>query len=418
MDDIEICAEAGRLFDASLERENADREAFIRSAASDPRAADEAIALLTSFEASADFLEPVFDERIGATLEPGTCVGAWRIEALIGQGGMGDVYKVQRADGLYEQEAALKHMKALPDAYLPLFARERQMLARLDHPGIARLLDGGMAPDGRPWMVMELAQGLSIDLWVERHRPGVGEIAGLMIQVCDAIADAHARLIVHRDIKPSNILVDENGRCRVIDFGVAQFDEADGGEGIPLSLEYAAPEILAGKAATIASDVYGLAACFHRLLSGRPPLELAGLPPAVAIRRAVDEAPPGVSQFLAKGRGALERDLESIIGKALAKQPTDRHGSVQAFREDLADALSGRPVSTRVSERGYVVSRYVRRHAWQVAAGVVLLASLIGGLSVSLWQTRIANAERQAALREQERLEVSMGTEVSAEVGV
>lgn len=405
MDDIQVWREAGRLFDASLEREDEDRADFIRSAASNAKVADEAISLLESLQASADFLEPTSPDE-NPTLGLGTCLGPWRIDALIGQGGMGDVYKVLRADGLYEQEAALKHMKLLPDSYLPLFARERQMLARLDHPGIARLLDGGMASDGRPWMVMELATGLPIDMWIEKRKCSPRDIVGLMIQVCEAIADAHAKLIVHRDIKPSNILVDDSGRCRVIDFGVAQFDETDGGGVMPLSLEYAAPEILAGKAATTASDVYGLAACLYRLLAGRPPLELVTCPPAVAVRRAVDEPPAPVSQFLENGlRGSLVRDLNSVLKKALAKLPADRHHSVQSFSDDLARALNGRPVSTRLTERGYVASRFVRRHAWQVAASVVLLASLTGGLSISLWQTGLANIEREAALREQERLE-------------
>lgn len=396
------------LLDGALELPTAQQADFVRSQSSDPEVIAEVLSLLVFAESSEQFLEadPLMAED-GAPLEaPDSRLGAWRIDGIIGRGGMGTVYRVRRADGLYEQEAALKLMRPLAPEHWALFESERQFLARLEHPGIARLLDGGGGADGRPWMVMEYASGAPVDVWARETGAGPREILAIMLQVCEAMVHAHGKLIVHRDIKPSNIVVDETGRARVIDFGVARIAGGDASHVAPLSLDYAAPELFSGEAATTASDVYGLAATLYALLAGRPPLALSVTPVPTLAQRAADEAPaPLISQIPKDQHSALMRDLDAILAKALARNPADRYAAVDAFREDLARALAGEAVSARLHERGYATCRFLSRHRWQAAAVAALVASLGLGLTASLWQAREARIERDTALREQARLE-------------
>ena len=249
--------EVEAVFDAAMAEPEDAREAFVRARTDDPVIIEEVLSLLQSALSAGAFLE-ADDEPDPPILTPGEDLGAWRIKSLIGRGGMGDVYWVDRADGLYEQTAALKVMRPGSADDAALFETERRYLARLEHPGIARLLDGGVTGDNRPWMVMELADGASADAWAAKARPGPRQIVDVILQAGEALAYAHDKLIVHRDIKPSNILIDAAGRARVIDFGVARLSSADKTSSAPLSLDYAAPELLEGHAATTASDVYGL----------------------------------------------------------------------------------------------------------------------------------------------------------------
>ncbi|MFN3537727.1 MAG: serine/threonine protein kinase, partial [Brevundimonas sp.] len=400
-DDVET------LLNAALERDEGSRETFVRGATQDRAVAEEVLSLLNCVDSSSLFLEaPSQTAADDPVLCVGERLGAWEVESLIGRGGMGEVYLVRRADGFYEQSAALKLMNSLSVEHEALFDSERQFLARLEHPGIARLLDGGVRSDGRPWMVMEFASGAPIDTWVRDKALGPRAVVSLISSVCDALAHAHSKLIVHRDLKPSNILVDESGRPRVIDFGVARLTSGDDDLSVPLSLDYAAPELLAGEAAATTTDVYGLAATLYALLAHRPPLLLSRDPLPVAVRRAWDEVPTPVSAELSAGRdGALIKDLDAILARALSKQARDRYPTIEAFRDDLERALGGRAVSSRLSERGYVAGRFVKRHRWQTAAAAAVVFSLAAGLSVSLWQARQAWAERESALREQARLE-------------
>ncbi|ABI76756.1 serine/threonine protein kinase [Hyphomonas neptunium ATCC 15444] len=396
------------LLDAALELPPEDQASFVRGQTSDPALIAEVLSLLNFAESSEQFLEAghALADDDGAPMDADARLGAWRIDGIIGRGGMGTVYRVRRADGLYEQEAALKLMRPLAPEHLALFESERQFLARLEHPGIARLLDGGGGADGRPWMVMEYASGAPVDVWARQTGAGPREILGAMLQVCEAMVHAHGKLIVHRDIKPSNILIDETGRARVIDFGVARIAGGDGIHVAPLSLDYAAPELFSGEAATTASDVYGLAATLYALLAGRPPLALSDAPVPTLARRAVEEVPPPLSAHIPKkDQTALIRDLDAILAKALARNPADRYPAVEAFREDLTRALAGQAVSARSQERGYVMGRFLSRNRWQAAAAAALVASMGIGLSASLWQAREARIERDTALREQARLE-------------
>lgn len=388
-------AEIDQLLDMALEREDGEREGAVRRAASNSRIAEEVLALLTSAEASdgAAFLESAADPAEAAPLLPaGSRLGAWKIVSSIGQGGMGEVYRAERGDGLYEQQAALKLMKPLPVEYWPLFDDERRLLARLDHPGIARLLDGGLAPDGRPWMVMEYASGRSIDAWAQQRKSSPRDLVRQIIDVCAAIASAHTNLIVHCDLKPSNILVDDAGRSRVIDFGVAQITGLERRGEMPLSLDYAAPELLSGAQATTASDIYSLGACLYALIAGKPPLHLSRDPMPVAVRRAIQEVPPPLSHQLSRGaRTGLVKDLDRILDRALAKRPDDRYRSIVSFCEDLDRALAGKAVGVRRSERGYVAARFLHQYRWPAIA-----ASALSSASPPAWVFRCGKPRRRA----------------------
>ncbi|MCH8488763.1 MAG: serine/threonine-protein kinase [Oceanicaulis sp.] len=401
-------AETEALLDTALELPQNERAAFVARQAQNAALASEVMALLESAGRSPDFLEP--DEAGGpdadGVAENGARFGAWRIAGLVALGGMGQVYRAERADGLYEQTAALKLMKPLSPDHIEWFERERRVLARLDHPGIARLLDGGVSACGRPWMVMEFAAGIPLDRWAEQNRPDLRACLKLFVQVCDALADAHARLIVHRDVKPSNILVDEAGRAKIIDFGVANLSSGESGQGAPLSLDFAAPELLEGGPASTASDVYGVAATLYTLLAGRTPLQLGELPMQIAARHAVEDEPPLLRTVAAPPlKGARASDLEAVLAKALSKKAEDRYQTIETFAQDLRNLLEVRPVAARREERGYVLRRTLLRYRWQTAAAAALVLSLSAGFGASAWQAGQTRIERDWALSEQARLE-------------
>lgn len=397
------------VLDEALDLAPEARSALIRSRLGDEPALErEALSLLSAAETSSSFLNaPIASEEAG--LDPGARFGAWRIVAPLGAGGMGEVYLVERADGEYRQQAALKLMRPLAAAYWDRFQTERQILAELDHPGVARLLDGGLSADGRPFMVLEHVDGVSIDVWAARNGADVRRKVALILEVCEAVAHANAKLVVHRDIKPSNILVTDEGRTRLIDFGVARLLAPAVGAWTetPVSIEYAAPELLEGAAATVMTDVYGLAATLYELLSGRAPVMVEGEPIAIAVRKVVDEVPPRLTTLITPeiGQKGLVQDLDAVLAKALRKQPADRYATVAAFAADLRDALEGRPVCARSGERGYALRRFIRRRRWPIAAAAAVLLSLSGGLGLALDQAQRAERERDAALREQARME-------------
>ncbi len=397
-----------QVFDAAMDLPSDQRLDHVRAALADaPELQAEVIGLIAAATASDGFLEAPTAEV--TTLTEGARIGDWRIAGLIGAGGMGQVYRVQRADGAFEQDAALKIMRALPPAYWARFQAERQILANLEHPGVARLLDGGLGPDNRPYMVMEYVEGAPIDAWAGERRLDPVARVRLILQAAEAVAHANAKLIVHRDIKPSNILVTQEGRTRLIDFGVARLMTGQDARRTetPISVEYVAPELLEGQAASVMTDVYGLGATLYELLSGRAPIPVQGEAIAVAVRRIADEIPPPVSSLIrppVRDRG-LARDLDAILAKALRKEPGERYSTVEAFAEDLRRALDGQAVQARSGEGGYAVRRFLRRRRWPIAAGVAIVASLSGGLGLALHQAERAERERDIARQEQARLE-------------
>ncbi|MBN8552046.1 MAG: serine/threonine protein kinase [Caulobacterales bacterium] len=397
-----------QVFDAAMELPPDQRLDHVRSAlAGSPELEAEVIGLIAAATASDGFLEPSVGDV--STLTEGTRIGDWRVAGLIGSGGMGQVYRVQRADGTFEQDAALKIMRALPPAYWARFQAERQILANLEHPGVARLLDGGLGPDNRPFMVMEFVEGAPVDAWAAERRLDATARVRLILQAAEAVAHAHAKLVVHRDIKPSNILVTGDGRTRLIDFGVARLMTGQDARRTetPISVEYVAPELLEGQPASVMTDVYGLGATLYELLCGRAPIPVQGDAIAVAVRRIAEATPPPVSSLIRpalRDRG-LARDLDAILARALRKEPGERYSTVEAFAEDLRRALAGQAVQARSGEGGYAVRRFLRRRRWPIAAGVAIVASLSVGLGLALHQAQRAERERDIARQEQARIE-------------
>ncbi|WP_412061230.1 protein kinase domain-containing protein [Rubrivirga sp. IMCC45206] len=300
--------------------------------------------------------------------EPGTRVGPYRIVALLGRGGMGDVYLAERADGLFERTVALKRVRAdLAPVAAARFATERQILADLVHPNIARLYAAGADDDGRPWLAMEPVEGQPLPA----HARGLGvhERVGLMIQVCHAVQHAHQRLVVHRDLKPSNVLVTADGRVVLLDFGIAQMLGAGPERQRLLTRAYAAPEQLRGDAATTASDVYGLGALLVETLTGERPVG------------------PGAT-------AGLGGDLGAVARRALAADPADRYASAAALADDLDRWCQGLPVRALPATLGYRARRFVGRHRAAVAAGALAVALVLAAAGVAA--TRIT-AERDLA---------------------
>jgi tetratricopeptide (TPR) repeat protein/predicted Ser/Thr protein kinase len=340
-----------------------------------------------------------------AALPPGTRIGAYRVVALIGRGGMGDVYRAQRADGQFEQTVALKLIRMEPGASLARFHAERQILAQLDHPGIARLFDGGVHTDGRAYMVMEYVEGQTLADWCESRKAPLAERLGLFLQVCAAVAYAHAHLVVHRDLKSTNVVVTADGRTKLLDFGIAKLlhvDTAgDATRTAHLSPAHAAPEQLMGEAITTSTDVYGLGITLYHLLCGRLPRDVSDLPLAVAVRRLLDEklVPPSLA---VRSGGAIEArelrgDLDAIITKALRKEPRSRYIDARALADDIERHLRREPVLARDGARAYVVGSFVRRHWLPIAALALVFLALVAGITGTAWQARVARREAQRA---------------------
>lgn len=343
-----------------------------------------------------------------ATLATGEQLGAYRIVALIGRGGMGEVYRAERTDGQFEQAVAIKLIRAEGHVSIARFQAERQLLAKLDHPGIARLLDGGVHADGRPYMVMELIDGQPLNAWCELQGASLQERLALFVQVCESVAYAHAHLVVHRDLKSNNILVTPDRRTKLLDFGIATL-LADGiandaTRTAHLSLAHAAPEQLTGEAVTTATDVYGLGVTLYDLLCRRLPWDVSSLPLAAGVRRLLEEAlvPPSaaVSDGGRIGSRELRGDLDAIIARALRREPRARYPDARALGDDIARHLRGEPVRAREGARMYVIGSFLRRHWLPAAALALLFIALVAGFAGTLWQARAA--QRAAARAETE----------------
>jgi eukaryotic-like serine/threonine-protein kinase len=330
-------------------------------------------------------------------------LGAWETIQLLGRGGMGEVWLARRADGQHDQRAAVKILSpylAAPDS-LDRFRRERQFLARLEHPNIARLLDGGMSQRGEPYLVMEYIEGVRLDRYCDGHSLSVPDRVRLFLKVCAAVHAAHQHFIVHRDLKPGNILVTAEGEPKLLDFGIAKVIDAEAiGDrtattNLFLTPAYASPEILRGQPATVASDVYSLGVVLYELLSGQRPFDPSKLSPAGMMEAiTVTDAPRPSSAAPPARKAALEGDLDSIVLKALAKNPAERYGAAAELAEDLRRHLEGQPVAAVHGSRWYVVRKFVRRNRLAVAAASALVLSLAAGLAGTLWQAHIARRER------------------------
>lgn len=427
---------AAAIVDEALLQDAAARDPFVAAAcAGDPEvsqlvqrwlaAIDMPSALLEQSPLASPALPLLVTGRTVRELAPGTRIGPWRIAQHIGRGGMGDVYEAHRDDGAFERRVALKVVRAFGNAS-PLhaqFQRERELLASLDHPGIARLLDGGVTNEGVPYYAMELVDGVAIDVWCDQQALDARARVALLRQACAALSYAHARLIVHRDIKPSNILVTADGVVKLVDFGIARalhadapaahhdaapaLASSDGGPSTPPTIThtlgaftpaYASPEQFRGAPATTASDVYALGAVLYRLLAGRAPhadagSDLLSLHTATQERDAV---PP--SRVREHGRPTSDdHERDAIVVRALARDPARRYPSVEAFDRDVANHLAGRPVEAcqeGVRRRAW---KFVRRHRAAVTLGVVGVSVLLSTAVTAVRQAARARSEAARA---------------------
>ncbi len=395
------------LLDAALDLPAGERATFLASeCADDPPLAAEVNAILAAGEAP----DAVLDQsaaRFGASVvspnddtpatSPGR-VGAYRIERALGEGGMGTVYLAHRDDGEFDQRVALKLVRRglhLDSRVVRRFRDERRILAALEHPGITRLLDGGLTNEGLPYFAMEYVDGLPIDRYCETHGLALEERLKLFGRVCDAVAHAHGKQVVHRDIKPSNILVTSVGDPRLLDFGIAKLIIPDGdGEAHPaltrrserlLTPEYASPEQIRGEPVTAATDVYGLGVLLYELLTGHRPFRRAERT-AHALERAVLEDDPTRPSDVATRdvvRRRLKGDLDTIILTAMSKEPERRYPSAAELGDDVRRHLAGAPVLARGSSPIYRMRRWARRHrvalgsAAAVAAASTVIAAAV-----------------------------------------
>jgi eukaryotic-like serine/threonine-protein kinase len=374
--------------------------------------------LLRSASASGGFLsmspkpaaDPLPDESLGLRL------GAWRITRLIGRGGMGEVYEAARADGNFEQRVAIKLLQREAAAQMERFQAERQILARLEHPGIARLYDGGVTEDGRPYMAMEFVEGRPITEFCQIHHATLEQRLALFVQVCDAVAYAHRNLVVHRDLKPSNILVTPTGAVKLLDFGIAKLLDAQRARvtqaaAAPMTPICAAPEQLTGGAITTATDVYALGLLLFELLSGTHPWIGSDTPVLQAMRTVLQKPAPSVSRTAEAQPNPpvparlIRGDLDAIVAKALRKEPGDRYATVNGIKLDVERAMRGEPVEAREGARLYVISRTLRRYRWAAAGIAAVIVSLAVGLGVAAWQAEKAAQERDVARRDAAREE-------------
>jgi len=397
------------LMDTCLDLPPDGREAYLRAAtAGDPALTAHALSFLDQLEASTGFLDrPAAPLALPDDAPDGARFGPWQVTGVLGSGGMGRVYAVSRVEGGFEQTGALKLIARSTTADRARFRTERQILADLDHPGLAKILDGGPTAAGDAWMVMERIEGQPIDAYCQAHSLPLAARVRLVCDVAEAVAAAHAKLVLHRDLKPSNVLIDPHGRPKVIDFGIAKrMTASDQTEGpLPISAPYAAPELLTGAPAGPPTDVYGLAALLYELATGVPPISLAGLPAALGIGRILDQTPAPLRQHRIDAPARLLADLEAVLAKALRKEPADRYPTLQAFAADLEAAATGSGVSARRNERGYRLRRFLWRSRWPLAAAGAIAASLLLGTGLALWQARVATAARDAAVVEADRTE-------------
>ena len=337
---------------------------------------------------------------------PGQKIGTYTLLSPIGQGGMGSVWLAERSDGRFERRVAIKFLRFSVAAQggVERFKREGRILGRLAHPHIAELIDAGVTPNEEPYLVLENVQGEPIDAYCDRHKLDVEARIRLFLDVLEAVAHAHANLVVHRDLKPSNVLVTHDGKVKLLDFGIAKLlgDETNPAAASTLTVEgggaltplFAAPEQVTGGTVTTATDVYALGVLLYILLTGRHPAGLIPHSPAALVKAIVETEPPRASEAIASGKGQAEKrsatseklrrqlrgDLDTILGKALKKNPPQRYSSATSLADDLQRYLKHEPITARPDTVMYRAGKFLRRQRLPVAAALLVIASLAGGL--------------------------------------
>lgn len=334
-------------------------------------------------------------------------IGPYEIDRLLGRGGMGAVYLAHRADGQFEQQVAIKliDLPLATEVFRERFRQERQILAGLQHPYIARLLDGGVAQNGDLYLAMEYVDGVPIHAFCEQRHCSQMQRLKLFVQVCEAVQFAHQNLVVHRDLKPDNILVAEDGTPRLLDFGTAKLlspslanPEAQlTREGYQsFTPQYASPEQVLGNPITTASDTYSLGVLLYLLLTGSLPYALKELTTGEMLR-AICEEPPRKPTHAAGSKDHLDSDLEAIVLKALRKEPLERYRTAEQLAADVLAFLEGKPVAARRGTFRYRAAKFIQRNRLAIAGAVVLAVTLLAGIVGVLWQAKVANEERRMA---------------------
>jgi len=352
----------------------------------------------------------------------GRRMGAYNILEEIGRGGMGEVYRAVRGDGEFDREVAIKLVQGGLDSQsvLERFRHERQILAGLDHPNVARLLDGGTTEDGLPYLVMELVDGVPIDRYCEIHKLKISDRVRLFLDVCAAVQYAHQRLVIHRDIKPGNILVNAQGVPKLLDFGIAKLTDptttAQTTLVRPMTPEYASPEQIKGEPITTATDVYSLGVVLYQLLTGQNPHQPETHSPHEMARVIAEEEPVRPSVLMQRADAASEKgsafaesparwsrelagDLDNILLKALRKEPERRYSSAEQLAADLRRYLEGKPVLARKDSWNYRAGKFVRRHRVAVSAAALVVLLVIVGVVAVLREARIAQENARRAER-------------------
>ncbi|MBZ5549204.1 MAG: serine/threonine-protein kinase [Acidobacteriia bacterium] len=368
----------------------------------------------------------------------GQTIGPYRLISQIGQGGMGSVWLAERSDGRFDRRVAVKFLSValMGKGGEERFKREGSILGRLAHPHIAELVDAGISATGQPYLVLEYVEGDHIDRYCDDHMVDVEGRVRLFLDVLVAVAHAHSNLIVHRDLKPSNVLVSKDGQVKLLDFGIAKLLEGEGqaGEATLLTIEggramtpeYAAPEQVRGEPVTTATDVYALGVLLYVLLTGQHPAGAGPHTPAALVKAIMDTEPTRPSAMVApmgsspeatttnaarrattpdKLQHLLRGDLDTIVAKALKKNPQERYGSVTALADDLGRYLRNEPISARPDTLAYRAAKFVRRNRTAVALAVLAVIAAVAGLVGTLMQARTARAQRDFAFQQLERAE-------------
>lgn len=432
------------ILESALELDSANRAHFLDDACEDSSLRREVESLIAVHEGagtgvlkSPSVPDEVLDEEVHFRLASGKRIGPYEILGEIAEGGMGAVYRAVRADGQYKQEVALKIVRAEfgGEATSARFRNERQILANLDHPNIAKILDGGTTAEGVPYFAMELIGGLPITKYCDQHKLTVDQRLTLFRTVCSAVHYAHQHLVIHRDIKPTNILVTSDGVPKLLDFGIAKILDPTmlpenrtltvGGLSM-MTPEYASPEQLQGAPLTTATDVYSLGLILYELLAGRRPYRFASKMPHDVARAVLENDPekPSTatlreepaealtsatvtpqlisdlrSDSLVKLRRRLSGDLDNIVLKSLRKEPLARYSSADQLSDDIRRHLEGLPVLARKGSVAYRARKYVQRHKVVVGAAALIAASLLTGMFLTLREARIARANQLRAER-------------------
>ena len=414
--------QADEVFDAALDLAPAERDAYVaRVCGADAPLRDRVRSLLAAHDRSSGFLQSSAAHLAAVLLDdpppaaaPLERAGPFRIVRELGHGGMGVVYLAEREGAEFEQRVALKLVRSLGagEVVRRRFLDERRILALLDHPRIAHLIDGGLTADGVPFFAMELVEGEPIDVYCERRDLSIEQRLDLFVDVCDAVQYAHEHLVIHRDLKPSNILVRGDGQLKLLDFGIAKLVDpldAAGGDAtqtgvIALTPEYAAPEQVRGQPVSTATDTYALGVLLYLLLAGRRPYDVRGRTAAEMERIVCEVEPPRPSAVAPdKLQRRLRGDLDLIVMKALHKEPARRYPTASALRDDIRRYRSGLPITARPDSVAYRAAKFARRNRVALAAALITTGALTAATVFSATQAAEAQRQRDAALQEVER---------------